>query len=57
MDPIPMLIEGRLHDLGDGLRVRRLLPQLQTRHVGPFVFFDHIGPAHFAPGTGMDVRG
>ena len=56
MDPIPMLIEGRLHDLGDGLRVRRLLPQLQARHVGPFVFFDHIGPAVFAPGAGMDVR-
>lgn len=56
MNPIPMLIEGRLHDLGDGLRVRRLLPQLQARQVGPFVFFDHIGPAHFAPGTGMDVR-
>ena len=57
MNAAPMLIEGRLHDLGDGLRVRRLLPQLQTRPVGPFVFFDHIGPAHFAPGTGMDVRG
>lgn len=56
MDTIPMLIEGRLHDLGDGLRVRRLLPQLQARHVGPFVFFDHIGPAVFAPGAGMDVR-
>ena len=57
MDPIPMLIAGRLHELGDGLRVRRLLPQLRARQVGPFVFFDHIGPAHFAPGTGMDVRG
>ena len=56
MNATPMLIEGRLHDLGDGLRVRRLLPQLQARQVGPFVFFDHIGPALFAPGTGMDVR-
>lgn len=56
MNAAPMLIEGRLHDLGDGLRVRRLLPQLQARQVGPFVFFDHIGPALFAPGTGMDVR-
>ena len=56
MNATPMLIEGRLHDLGDGLRVRRLLPQLQARRVGPFVFFDHIGPALFAPGSGMDVR-
>ncbi len=56
MHAAPMLIEGKLHDLGDGFTVRRLLPQLQARHVGPFVFFDHMGPAHFAPGKGMDVR-
>jgi hypothetical protein len=36
--------------------VRRLLPALSARHVGPLVFFDHIGPADFAPGHGMDVR-
>ena len=56
MDATPSLINGRLHELGDGFSVRRLLPVLQARHVGPFVFFDHIGPATFAPGTGMDVR-
>ncbi|GAA0687184.1 pirin family protein [Dyella marensis] len=56
MDQNPLLIEGRLHDLGDGFTVRRLLPVLQARHVGPFVFFDLIGPAAFAPGKGMDVR-
>jgi redox-sensitive bicupin YhaK (pirin superfamily) len=36
--------------------VRRALPQLRARHVGPFVFFDHMGPAQFAPGRGIDVR-
>ncbi len=36
--------------------VRRMLPVLQTRRVGPFVFFDHIGPATFSAGKGMDVR-
>ncbi|MGC1546932.1 MAG: pirin family protein [Rhodanobacter sp.] len=56
MDQTPMLIDGRLHDLGDGFTVRRMLPVLQARHVGPFVFYDHMGPATFAPGKGMDVR-
>lgn len=57
MDTVPTLIaDARVHDLGDGFMVRRMLPVLQVRHVGPFVFFDHIGPATFAAGKGMDVR-
>ncbi|MEW5834070.1 MAG: pirin family protein [Pseudomonadota bacterium] len=52
----PLLIDGRVHDLGDGFRVRRLLPVLQARHVGPFVFFDHMGPATLPAGRGIDVR-
>ena len=56
MNTTPQLIDGREHDLGDGFRVRRLLPALLARHVGPFVFFDHMGPAAMAPGKGMDVR-
>ncbi|MEP6938307.1 MAG: pirin family protein [Rudaea sp.] len=48
--------DGRVHDLGDGFVVRRLLPHAQARHIGPFVFFDHMGPVRFAPGRGMDVR-
>jgi redox-sensitive bicupin YhaK (pirin superfamily) len=56
MEQHPLLIDGRLHDLGDGFNVRRLLPVLQARHVGPFVFYDHMGPVLFAPGKGMDVR-
>ena len=51
-----LLIEPRLHDLGDGFNVRRLLPFRLRRHVGPFVFFDHMGPAALAPGRGLDVR-
>jgi len=49
------LLRGREHDLG-GFHVRRLLPQLQCRSLGPFVFFDHMGPARFAAGEGVDVR-
>jgi redox-sensitive bicupin YhaK (pirin superfamily) len=57
MQSHPALIENpRLHDLGDGFVVRRMLPVLQARHVGPFVFYDHMGPADFAPGKGIDVR-
>lgn len=54
--PQRILIEGRSHALGEGFGVRRLLPHAQRRMVGPFVFLDHIGPAIFAPGTGVDVR-
>ena len=48
--------DGRVHDLGDGFIVRRMLPHLLARHIGPFVFFDHMGPVKLAPGRGMDVR-
>jgi redox-sensitive bicupin YhaK (pirin superfamily) len=49
------LIDARTVDLG-GFTVGRVLPALQRRTVGPFVFFDHMGPAAFAPGAGLDVR-
>lgn len=42
-------------DLG-GFQVRRALPSRERRMVGPWVFFDHMGPAEFAPGPGIDVR-
>ncbi len=48
-------LTGNVRDLG-GFSVARVLPQAALRHVGPFVFFDHLGPADFAPGTGIDVR-
>ena len=52
---IATIIEGRARDLG-GFFVARVLPAKAMRTVGPFVFFDHMGPATFAPGTGLDVR-
>jgi redox-sensitive bicupin YhaK (pirin superfamily) len=48
-------IAGRARDLG-GFSVARVLPAPQRRALGPFVFFDEMGPAMFAPGTGIDVR-
>jgi hypothetical protein len=48
-------IAPKEHDLG-GFTVRRVLPSTGRRMVGPFVFFDHIGPADFGAGTGVDVR-
>ena len=50
-----LLIAPRTHDLG-GFQVRRAVPSLQARSVGPFVFVDHMGPALFEPGRGIDVR-
>jgi redox-sensitive bicupin YhaK (pirin superfamily) len=43
-------------DLGDGFKVRRALPSMTRRMVGPFVFLDEMGPAQLAPGEGLDVR-
>lgn len=48
-------IESKPKDLG-GFTVGRLLPHHSRRLVGPFIFFDHIGPAEFPAGSGMDVR-
>ncbi len=55
MNTIEHLIRGRPTDLG-GFSVRRVLPSAAVRAVGPFVFVDHMGPAQFAPGGGIDVR-
>jgi hypothetical protein len=49
------LIRGRARDLG-GFSVRRVLPALGHRLVGPFIFFDHFGPLRFEAGQGLDVR-
>ncbi len=50
-----LIIAPRVHDLG-GFQVRRAVPALQARSVGPFVFVDHMGPATFEAGRGVDVR-
>jgi redox-sensitive bicupin YhaK (pirin superfamily) len=49
------IIEARTRDI-DGFRVGRVLPAIGRRMVGPFIFFDHMGPADLAPGRGLDVR-
>jgi len=55
MSGIRRVLDGRPRDLG-GFSVRRVLPAGGLQTVGPFIFFDHIGPATFAPGDGVDVR-
>ena len=56
-DSIELLIEGRAHELGPGFSVRRVLPSVKRRTVGPFIFFDHFGPMTVPPGgDGMEVR-
>lgn len=52
---IALTIDGRPRDLG-GFTVRRILPAAARRMVGPFVFFDHMGPAELPAGHGIDVR-
>jgi redox-sensitive bicupin YhaK (pirin superfamily) len=52
---IELVIRGRPRDLG-GLTVRRALPSGERRLVGPFIFWDHMGPASFPPQQGIDVR-
>src|SRR5258708_37554881 len=54
-DAIAQVIVPRSVDLGD-FTVDRALPSAQSRMVGPFIFFDHFGPAHFRPGSGIDLR-
>jgi len=51
---IEFVIDQRRKDLG-GFEVGRVLPYAQKRMVGPFIFFDHMGPAEFAPGFGREV--
>ncbi|HMB57089.1 MAG TPA: pirin family protein [Arenimonas sp.] len=52
---MPLLIAPRMHDLG-GFTVGRVLPSAQRRSVGPFVFFDHIGPAVLSGDQPVAVR-
>jgi len=55
MDSIETLIVPRSRDLG-GFEVRRALPAPKRQMVGPFIFFDQMGPAEFLTGQGIDVR-
>jgi redox-sensitive bicupin YhaK (pirin superfamily) len=53
--PILQTLAPVTHDLG-GFKVHRTLPHKQRTMVGPFIFFDQMGPAHLSPGEGIDVR-
>ncbi len=55
VDAIKTIIVPRSRDMG-GFEVRRVLPASGHRMVGPFIFFDHLGPAEFISGQGIDVR-
>lgn len=52
---VETVIVPRSQDIGD-FEVRRALPSIRRRMVGPFVFFDHFGPTVLAAGRGLDVR-
>jgi hypothetical protein len=54
-DAIEHVIVPRARDLG-AFEVRRALPSAQKQMVGPFIFFDQMGPAEFLIGNGIDVR-
>jgi redox-sensitive bicupin YhaK (pirin superfamily) len=54
-DQIEQVIVPRARDLG-GFQVRRALPSAKRQMVGPFIFFDQMGPAEFLIGQGIDVR-
>lgn len=51
---IERIIPGRPRDIG-GFTVNRVLPVAGRRMVGPFLYFDHMGPEEFSKGAGMDV--
>jgi redox-sensitive bicupin YhaK (pirin superfamily) len=56
--PIELIIDKRPHDLGGGFEVGRVLPFYARRMVGPFIFFDQMGPVHLGAGIpqNLDVR-
>jgi len=55
-DALELVIVPRVRDLGDGFSVRRALPHGKRQMVGPFIFFDQMGPVQFIAGQGLDVR-
>ena len=55
MTSIQHIIGPHVRDLG-GFSVKRVLPSAARQTVGPFIFFDHMGPVDFPAGEGIDVR-
>ncbi|MBN8829840.1 MAG: pirin family protein [Sphingomonadales bacterium] len=56
IDSVDMIVLPPVRDLGDGFSVRRALPSAHRRMVGPFIFFDEMGPVTLNAGHGLDVR-
>jgi redox-sensitive bicupin YhaK (pirin superfamily) len=54
-DALETVVRGDARDV-DGFTVSRVLPTRARKHLGPFCFFDHLGPSQLAPGRGLDVR-
>ena len=54
-DGVELVLLPRAHDIG-GFEVRRALPAKERQMVGPFIFFDQMGPGEFLAGKGLDVR-
>jgi len=52
---VELVLLPRAHDVG-GFEVRRALPAAERQMVGPFIFFDQMGPGEFLAGRGLDVR-
>lgn len=55
-ESVELVISPRVKDLGDNFVVRRTLPDVRKRMVGPFIFWDHMGPTQITPQKGMKVR-
>jgi redox-sensitive bicupin YhaK (pirin superfamily) len=55
-DALELIVVPRVRDLGDGFSVRRALPHARRQMVGPFIFFDQMGPVQLMAGKGLDVR-
>ena len=53
--PIEAVVIPRAHDIG-GFEVRRALPSQARQMIGPFIFWDQMGPGEFLTGRGLDVR-
>jgi redox-sensitive bicupin YhaK (pirin superfamily) len=56
MTTVERIFAPRTRDLGDGFVVGRVLPYVERRMVGPFIFLDHMGPVDMPAGRGLDVR-
>ena len=55
-DTLELVVIPRVRDLGGGFAVRHAMPDAKRQLVGPFIFFDQMGPVQFLAGQGMDTR-